>query len=1398
MKRYSVYRALAVTLVLIVVTSSFAVIGASGNATVSSAPSAPVAASQAASTPLVPASSGPVLQQTASQHAALANKVSTVMADAVASGIKPDLLHLPNINPAPVRTTSAISPGYTKAPAPMGVSYYGVSGSGSTVTVVDSSSVWGGMSFQNLSALYIDSTSPDQMGAQINALANNATLQGKSTYDYWTQNVIAYYTTSQTVQFVQNTWNFSSTAEAFPSSGQSSVVANSSGMELYEGIYLGTGPTFYAPPPFTLNLYLNSSVVGSTYTLNAHQANQAIVYAGDQELWYNYTLTDPHTGLNVAGNYNWLIFNSTNPKHTWTTNGPGGLPFEASGSKTNAATGLDADYEMDIGLGAFDGANQDMFNINGTATEAYVNDCSGRTATTPATCARTTGPGSGYGFTPVPAAYDCGSQTGETSTGTSIGYTTTGGDTAVFSTGPSILHGLWGYTTTGISAGTVKLVNNVKVSGAPNGPTNGAPTSQQPYIFFFAEDTAFTASGYAWMPDVPSWSLMPGTYNYEAMLSDYQEQTGSFVLTSTTVTFTATLPYQSGTAGAGVYTPLWATNNAQLAGISSSGTGAVNSQYKLFNNAVATGCTLCGSATANNLSASFYSPNDYDFPSFTGIQLMNTNLYVNVNNPAPTAQWSSVHDYLQIQFFNTTHVTLSNGTALRGMSMPAIGIALASQNILPQAAVTFWNTTDSLVYHNTFFAWKAVACADSSSLPCSPNENLLMYNAASVNAGNVIWNNTFRNPPGVALGTTYGGISVAENGDTIANNYFDVDNPVVAMFFNIYTEVCQTNVAGYCVLWPYVDAWNVANQSSSTVTVVNGVPLTGSVSGSSFQGGNLWWNYGNSLNPFTPLPYVDTFAYTDLVTDDYVATADQASIYGAADQIPLVPGIAPSNPGYLYTLSITQSGLSGSWTVTVTGTTAAGTTSPAWTETIGTITRTQTGATMVPIALPQGTYTVTVTGPTGTNPSWNATGAPPTSYTSSSSNHYTMNWQQRWSVGISKATATGLPSGTRWFVNFTSISYSSGITGTGNAFNLWLPNGSYTYTVQAANYASTPGTGTLYLNGGSPTGITVTHFVHITYSATFSVAGLSSGTSWRVWLNGSYHSASAPTSAVATGLANGTYNYTVTSIAGYSASPRVGTIVIAGAGVTQPVVFSSSTYVVTFTAVSGLPVNAVWAVTLNNVLSWGTYTGPSSTITFSEPNGSYNYVITVFGATQYTITPHASGTVSVAGAAAGVSATFTAIVPTYSVYFTESNLPGGTMWSVTLNGNTESSTSATIIFSGLAAGAYPYTFPAIMNYNSPAGSSVTVTSAPVSISVAYTATTYTVTFTEVNLPGGTTWAVVFGGTVYFSATSTIVIQVMAGTYTWQAAAFGGYTVVSTSSPSPVTISGATGITVTFS
>ena len=185
-----------------------------------------------------------------------------------------------------------------------------------------------------------------------------------------------------------------------------------------------------------------------------------------------------------------------------------------------------------------------------------------------------------------------------------------------------------------------------------------------------------------------------------------------------------------------------------------------------------------------------------------------------------------------------------------------------------------------------------------------------------------------------------------------------------------------------------------------------------------------------------------------------------------------------------------------------------------------------------------------------------------------------------------------------------------------------------------------------------------------------------------------------------------------------------------------------SSYAVTFTE-SGLPSGTEWWV---NGTALGSLNSTTGTIVVSEPNGSYPYTV----ATTDKEYAAAGGTVVVNGAAAEPSVAFSLV--TYTVTFTESDLPGGTEWWVngTALGSLNSTTGTIVV--NEPNGSYPYTVATVDKEYAATGGTLVVNGAAASPSVTFSLVTYTVTFTEGGLPGGTEWWV--NGTVVGSRSST--------------------------------------------
>ena len=980
------------------------------------------------------------------------------------------------------------------APAPSGVVYDGAtytSGNAPKDQTIDSNSVAGIQTVYKTTSLFPDSTTPARWGDQLNVVLANVTLFNHRGYDFWVQSLAEYDTSNDTLSFYDATWNF--TTSSSNEMTQSILYNWSANSSDYINIWLlGITPYIYCPPPFTLTLYVNSSVTA----------------LGDQELWYNYSVLT-HGKFYADGSYDWLIFQSQVPNQSIQPLQP--AYFEASATTHHV---VDEGYEFDTMIGPDTSSNEINFLANETVQVKYCslppnNDC------TP----------TNFQFSNVPAAVNFGSQTAEGSIGLSINFI---GESAYATAGPFIEHGLWNYTGhAGWNvSGAAPVTNGISVSGSPL-----APLATQPYVFVFFENRNFSSQGYQWAPDVPTWYLMPGVYNYELMLADYTQVNGTINVLPTGATLTAVLPYNP---SMGVYTPLWVFNNGELAGISSSGTGAISNQYLLFNNPT----TSYFGFTPNNLSSLFYlSKNSYT--SYAGIILDGTTAYVDANAPPSFCVRSTAtacSDYLSIWFFNTTHVTLSNGASIRGWPSPEWTFYISvpgSQNMFPQGDVDVLNSHGDLIMDNNF-----VAVVKSGGAP----DDLYLHGGS----GNVIWGNTFRDPPGVALGVTYGGIGEDEGGDLIYNNNFSVDNPVVLVPFNMSNDAeCLpqcTGAPGSSFFYNTgLNSWNITPQAASNVKTVNGFSLSGNILGPQFatQGGNYYWNYGTTPNNLTTSPYVSRFYYSDL-SQVYPLGCPRYQVVGTpcGTPPPVVGGYENGMPAgsgdyapYGPTVTFSETGLSlgGSWAINFNGKlTVTSSSSVTFSPTYGTYSYSVAaiGSSLLPTPA---SGTVLVSGVPVVNVVFAA--APPATY----------------SVYF---TASGIFSGTSFSVSFNGGgAVSSG--GTSQVIFNSVAAGSYPYVVTApTGYTLVSSTPSSPLTVSSSSVSVALVFTPTTYTVTFTETGLPSGTVWGLSFGGVFHwgtagsGASSITFQVAGSVGGTLYNWLIGYIAGYPSSPSSGSTTV--------------------------------------------------------------------------------------------------------------------------------------------------------------------------------------------------------------------------------------------------------------
>ena len=284
----------------------------------------------------------------------------------------------------------------------------------------------------------------------------------------------------------------------------------------------------------------------------------------------------------------------------------------------------------------------------------------------------------------------------------------------------------------------------------------------------------------------------------------------------------------------------------------------------------------------------------------------------------------------------------------------------------------------------------------------------------------------------------------------------------------------------------------------------------------------------------------------------------------------------------------------------------------------------------------------------------------------------------------------------------------------------------------------------------------------------FSEIGLPVGSSWSVSAAGAVQSTAHPIISFAEPVGSG--RYSVVSELGYQAANQSGMFAVPSTPVTPLALafaFLPPTYPVQFTE-QGLPSGASWSVIVNaSAPVVGTAESP---VTVFEPNGTYPFVVRS-ATTDYRPIVNASGFVVVAGGAS-VSVTFRAV--TFAIAFTESGLPTGQSWSVTIGTASTHGAVPTMVVNE-TNGTYTFRVGEIAGYTaSPSEGPVTVAGANVPEAIAFSVTVYDVSFSETGLPSGTSWSVSLDG-IPQSGTGTITfLRIANGSYSYAVGAVAGY------------------------
>jgi YVTN family beta-propeller protein len=335
---------------------------------------------------------------------------------------------------------------------------------------------------------------------------------------------------------------------------------------------------------------------------------------------------------------------------------------------------------------------------------------------------------------------------------------------------------------------------------------------------------------------------------------------------------------------------------------------------------------------------------------------------------------------------------------------------------------------------------------------------------------------------------------------------------------------------------------------------------------------------------------------------------------------------------------------------------------------------------------------------------------------------------------------SGLPvSGVEWSVNLSGTLRASSTS----VVAFVEPNGTYPFVIgPPSGYSAKPASGSVTVFAGDRS-VSVAFVAGPAYPITFTEAGLPAGTVWAVNLSGTYRTSISDQITFA--MPNGTYMYLLDSVPGWVPSNGVpptytGSISVNGTAASRLIAWTQKLYGVVFTE-SGLPQGAEWWVLVHGGIPWspGDFYSNGSMVLVPEPNGTFSYSASTAEWGYSSL----GGSFTVNGSPPSVPVSFS--VPTYAVTFTESNLPLGTNWSMTLAGVSVASQRETISFQE-PNGSYRYIVGRLPGWTTPNFTAVFgVAGAAISIPVAWTRVTYVVTFAGSGLPSTTSWSVTLNG-----------------------------------------------------
>ena len=1062
-----------------------------------------------------------------------ANEVLALLSE---NNVPSKYAYLPNLNYN--ATTSTASPAYDRSPAPMGISDFGYSVNSGVTTRYSytTNGFLGSAMFEALDPFYLQNSAQTTIAIQLNSVLTHVTVKGDSSNVFWIQNVMLYTPSEGKMQFVSNIWSLSSPSMEL----QPGAILSGSGTVVPGLFYYYAGPTINVPASFTAIVYVDSAM---------NDLNNAVVFS------YEITGTESSSTIPETS-YDIVTFNSVLPG-TLTPASP--AVFQVNGN-AKTPSGLLYDSELMV-TGPGGGSTTSIYAANGQLKLQY----KGATGT----------------YSNVASSFNYGSNTGETIQGLSVWWTGLNSPVAHLSLGPSILVPMWG--------------SDVSKSGGTNLQGTVEPSNA---FFFMSAGSTFDINTAAWAPIALNGSYvyaLPGGLDYSGavMMSEFVPYYFTTVATTeeTNTTEGGGAPTNTSHGGGGenetatyynvsldfnrstgIYAPLYANGNDQLKYLtlgSSNFTGVVNVKNITPNTFVGEGIPGDPYMVENNqygqLNQLFSMANDYMYPVFTGIQILNTNASVQINDPSNFAvKYPSFMTFelnyfglpyfntLGYQFINTSNIALYGALSISGWYPDTM-------YGLPTASVIFWNSTNFLVGYNQFN---------------NMGTALLVYNANSETGGGTIWGNHFTTDPiivsdyGANLlhGTDPFAVMMMSSGNLIYNNYFDMGSIASSPPYDGFAQMPST----YNNMWDLGQKYNL-----SYINSVLGYNLTGSIVETSYQGGNYWedfdgtipYNDGGNIAiagdyyPLLPEKFNVTFNGVGLPTgSSWSVTLGTSTISTTGSQIqfqvingtyyfkldkPSIYSATPSSGvALVYGENIVKDVSFSLVVYPITFTQTGNPTGESWSVNLSGDVKSTTGNSIT-YTMPNGTYSYSVSG----NSHYIAIPSPGMVLVNGAGATEPV----KFVLGYFTATfkQSGLPSGAGWSVIINGISYSS----TGDTLSVELPNGTFVYTIAApTGYKSTTPSGSINVYGVPLT--ESVEFSEQTYSVTFNANGLTSGTEWGVNFSGQL--VNTTSSSLTFEVNDGNYTFQATQVNGFTLQQNSGYVLVSGSDTSVSINYSET------------------------------------------------------------------------------------------------------------------------------------------------------------------------------------------------------------------------------------------------